>query len=185
MYGLNFPSNDPQAIELYCFKHNPRGGLGRFQHLKNAIDRIWNDKHPGTLIWNDWSEEMMRCFCANQWSTITGPAASWKTTCAAMFGLVSWYASPKDTVVICTSTTLDGLRRRIWKEISRFYRLRPLFGNPIQSRNCIQFRKGHDDAGIFGMATDKGEIEKAIGKIIGFHATNMLVEVDEMPYTPE
>jgi hypothetical protein len=55
----------------------------------------------------------------------------------------------------------------------------------VQSRNCIQFRKGHDDAGIFGLATDKGEIDKAIGKIIGFHAPNMVVTVDEMPYTPE
>jgi hypothetical protein len=42
-----------------------------------------------------------------------------------------------------------------------------------------------DDAGVFGLATDKGEIDKAIGKIIGFHAPNMLVIVDEMPYTPE
>jgi hypothetical protein len=42
-----------------------------------------------------------------------------------------------------------------------------------------------DDAGIFGLATDKGEIDKAIGKIIGFHARNMIVIVDEMPYTPE
>ena len=63
--------------------------------------------------------------------------------------------------------------------------LRPLFGHMVQSRNCIQYRKGHDDAGIFGLATDKGEIDKAIGKIIGFHAPNMVVIVDEMPYTPE
>jgi hypothetical protein len=55
----------------------------------------------------------------------------------------------------------------------------------VQSRNCIQYRKGHDDAGVFGLATDKGEIDKAIGKIIGFHAPNMVVIVDEMPYTPE
>ena len=127
----------------------------------------------------------MRAFCDERWVTLTAGAASWKTTCAAMYVTASWYASPKDTVVVCTSTTLDGLRRRIWKEISKFYRLRPAFGNPVLSRNCIQFEKGMDDAGIFGLATDKGEIDKAIGKIIGFHAPSMIVMVDEMPYTPE
>lgn len=183
-YGFRWENQiDQGTCELFHFREN--GPLGRYGHCHEAIDRIWNDVHKGALIWNDWSELMLRTFCENQWVTLTGPGASWKTTCAAMYALLSWYSSPKDTVVVCTSTTLDGLRRRIWKEISRFYRLRPAFGNPVLSRNCIQFEKGMDDAGIFGLATDKGEIEKAIGKIIGFHAPNMIVVVDEMPYTPE
>ena len=185
MYGLNFPTNDQRAIELYCFANDPLTGLGRYQHLRNAIDLIWNKHVASTYIWNDWSEWMQRTFAEHPWCTVTGPAASWKTTSAGIFALTKYYASPKDTVIIVTSTTLDGLRRRVWKEISHFHRLRPLFGHMVQSRNCIQYRKGHDDAGIFGLATDKGEIDKAIGKIIGFHAPNMVVIVDEMPYTPE
>jgi hypothetical protein len=185
MYGLNFPTQDQKAIELWCFGNDPPLGLGKYQHLRNSIDLIWNKHVPNTYIWNDWSEWMQRTFAEHPWCTVTGPAASWKTTSAGIFALSRFYASPKDTVVIVTSTTLDGLRRRVWKEISHFHRLRPLFGHMVQSRNCIQFRKGHDDAGIFGLATDKGEIDKAIGKIIGFHAPNMVVIVDEMPYTPE
>jgi hypothetical protein len=185
MYGLNFPTKDQQAIELWCFANDPPLGVGRYQHLRNAIDLIWNRHVPNTYIWNDWTEWMQRTFAEHPWATVTGPAASWKTTSAGIFALTKYYASPKDTVVIVTSTTLDGLRRRVWKEISHFHRLRPLFGHMVQSRNCIQFRKGHDDAGIFGLATDKGEIDKAIGKIIGFHSPNMVVIVDEMPYTPE
>lgn len=183
-YGWLYPEGtDEGTLELEAFRNNRE--LGRFGHLKNAIDRIWNDKYPGTFIWNDWSELLLRAFCENKWVTVTGPGASWKTTCAAMYAVASWYADPANTVVICTSSTLDGLRRRVWKEVSKFYRTRAAFGNPIQSRNCIQFEKGLDDAGIFGLATDKGEIEKAIGKIIGFHAPSMIVVVDEMPYTPE
>lgn len=185
MYGKKFPTQDQKAIELWCFANDPPLGLGRYGHLHNAIDHIWNAYQPETFIWNDWSEKMMRCFAENRWLTITGPAASWKTTSASLYALCAFYSDPKNTVVICTSTTLDGLRRRIWKEVSKFYRLRPLFGHMIQSKNCIQYRKGHDDAGIFGLATDKGEIEKAIGKIIGFHAPKVIVIVDEMPYTPE
>jgi len=183
-YGWDWKEGtDPGTIELFAFSNG--GELGRYQHLRNAIDRIWNDKFPNTFIWNDWSELLMAEFCEEKWVTVTGPAASWKTTCAAMYGVASWYASPSNTAVICTSSTLDGLRRRVWKEVSRFYRVRPAFGNPIQSRNCIQFEKGSDAAGLFGIAVDKGDVEKAIGKIIGFHSTNMIVVVDEMPYTPE
>src|SRR5678816_802815 len=116
MYGKNFPTLDQKAIELWCFANDPPLGLGRYGHLKNAIDLIWNAHQPDTFIWNDWSEKMMRTFCENRWVTITGPAASWKTTSASLYALNEFYCDPKNTVVICTSTTLDGLRRRIWKE---------------------------------------------------------------------
>lgn len=186
LYGREFPpGTDRASIELLAFSGRVPEPLTRFEHLQNAIELIWNEKFPGTYIWNDFSERLLREFCDEKWVTVTGAGATWKTTSAAIYALASWYSAPRDTVVICTSTTLDGLRRRIWKEISRFYRLRPAFGNMVQSRNCIQFIKGQDDAGIFGLATDKGEVEKAIGKIIGFHAPRMIVIVDEMPYTPE
>lgn len=186
LYGKDFPDEtDRGSIELFCFANKTPENLGRYAHCKNAIDWIWNRHDPNAFIWNDWSEWLIQSFCENDWVTVTGPGASWKTTCTAMFIMVCWYSNPKNTVAICTSSTLDGLRRRIWKEISKFYRMQPPFGNVIQSRNCIQFEKGMDDAGIFGIATDKGEIDKAIGKIIGFHAPNMIVAVDEMPYTPE
>jgi len=185
-YGWKWdPDADPGSIELFCAARGSDYDEGKFGHVRNAIDRIWNDHVEKTFIWNDWSETLIRSFCEKRWVTVTGPAASWKTTSAAVYLLVSWFSSPSDTAIICTSTTLDGLRRRIWKEVSKFYRLRPAFGNPVQSRNCIQWVKGMDDAGIFGLATDKGEIDKAIGKIIGFHAPNVIVCVDEMPYTPE
>src|SRR4029450_5266593 len=185
VYGKWFPVVDRQAIELWSYLHDPVGGLGRYEHMRRAIDAIWNAFAPESFIWNDWSELLIRTFCENEWVTVTGPAASWKTTSAAVFSLAAFYADPRNTVVICTSTTLDGLGRGIWKEISKFHRLRPLFGNMVQSRNCLQYEKGSDEAGIFGLATDKGEIDKAIGKIIGFHSPNLYVVVDEMPYTPE
>lgn len=185
-YGLEVPEGVEQpTIELRAFAEGAPNGIGRYGHMRNAIDLIWNSYVGNTFIWNDWTEWMMREFCERKWVTVSGPAASWKTTTASMYVLGAWYASPSDTVVVCTSTTLDGLRRRIWKEVSRFYRLRPAMGNAVQSRNCIQWVKGSDEAGIFGLATDKGEIEKAVGKIIGFHAPRVIVVVDEMPYTPE
>lgn len=111
---------------------------------------------------------------------------SWKSYCSAMYGLMSFFASPTNTVVVMTSTSLPGLRRRIWKEVMRFHRICPAFGLPVASDFCIRFTKGSDDAGIFGVATGTdNDIEKAVEKIIGFHATNVIAIVDEGQATNE
>jgi hypothetical protein len=176
--------------------------LGRYQHLRNAVDLLWNEprrrnaiarnldydvrKHDA-FIWNDWSELMMEAFCEWHWATtITGPNASWKTTSAAVYGNSAWFASPTDTIIVITSTSLPGLRKRIWKEILRFYRwAQPGFGHVNASEFAIRFQKGSDEAGIFGVATgqDEGDIQKAVDKIIGFHAKNVIAIVDEMQAT--
>jgi len=199
-YGLQFIEGANEAsIELECFYRNQSealGGLGAYQHLHNAIDWLWNvprrfqaqqrgisydpEVHD-IYIWNEWTEEMQRAFAEEGWVTVTGSGASWKTTSAGVYGVSRWFCSPTDTVVVVVSTTLDGLRRRIWKEVTKFYRANPGgIGNLVQSRNCIQFIKGSDDAGVFGIAVEKGDVAKAIGKIIGFHARHMVVIVDEM-----
>lgn len=113
---------------------------------------------------------------------------SWKTTCAAVYADSGWFASPADTIVVLTSTSLPGLRKRIWKEILKYYRrANPGFGHVNASDFAIRFQKGSDEAGVFGVATgqDEGEIQKAVDKIIGFHAKNVIVIVDEMQATNE
>lgn len=213
-YGLTVPSGTNQAdIELIlAFNHRlfvTPGWLGRFQHLKNAIDLIWNeprrgaaaerkldydpDKHDA-FIWNEWSELMLRAFVEPQAIhpdvtehelIVAGAGATWKTTCMAMGYLCMWLASPADTRIILTSTTGDGLRARVWKELVGFWRSgngTSTIGNLVQSRTMIQFIKGDDGAGIFGIAVESdGNVDKAINKIIGRHNTNMGVGIDEMP----
>lgn len=178
-----------------------QGGLGRFGHMRNAIDLIYNEprrqmaarrqmaydpRKDDLLIWNDWSELMIQSFCENQWTTVTSGNSSWKTYCAAIYANMFYNASPHNTIVVMTSTSLPGLRKRIWKEAARFHRLCPVFGMMVASDYCIRFSKGSDDAGIFGVATGQdNDIEKAVEKIIGFHATNVLAVVDEMQATNE
>lgn len=200
-YGLNFPDGaTPADIELICFNRSQspeQGGLGRFEHLRNAIDLIWNEprrraaaeaKKPydrdkdDAFIWNEWTELMMRGFCENSEVIIAGPGASWKTTCMALYFLCFWLSSPHNTRVILTSTTGDGLRARVWKEVTHFYRAVSSVGNLVQSRTMIQFIKGDDGAGIYGIAVESdGNVDKAVNKIIGRHNTNMGVGIDEMP----
>src|SRR5438105_4354163 len=115
-----------------------KGWLGRYQHLRNAIDLLWNEplrrnaiargldydvrKHDA-FIWNEWTEEMLEGYCEGHWGTVvTGPNASGKTTATAVYYLCKWYASPADTSIVLTSTSLPGLRKRIWKELLKYHR---------------------------------------------------------------
>lgn len=200
-YGLRFPSNwSVGDRELHCFARNwteDQGGLGRYGHLRNAIDFIWNlpralecerrkivydPEIHAAFIWNEWTEQMMNAFCEEREVVVTGPGSSWKSTTAAMFFLCYWLSDPMRTRVIITSTTLDGLRSRVWKEITHFYRTISSVGNLVQSRTMIQTVKGDDGAGLFGIGVESdGNVEKAAGKIIGRHSPNMGVMIDEMP----
>jgi hypothetical protein len=200
---------DPSASIELQMAFNPllaqaSGFLGRFQHLKNAIDLIWNEprrkyfaerrmafderKHD-VFIWNEWSLEMMEAFCEHHWSTtIWSGNASWKTTCCAMYAICAFFASPADTVVVLTTTTLPGLRKRIWKEVLKFHRLsRAGIGQVHASDYAIRFQKGSDESGLFGIATGQndGDIQKAVDKIIGFHSKHVIAVVDEMQATNE
>lgn len=195
-YGLSFPDDSPPAsIELKRFDRAPLEM--RYEHLHNAIDLIWNEPRrryaaerkmaydpdkQDAFIWNEWTELMMRAYSEEREVIVAGSGASYKTGCMAMFFLCYWLCSPHNTRVILTSTTGDGLRARVWKELVHFHRAVEGIGNLVQSRTMIQFQKGDDGAGIFGIAVESdGNVDKAVNKIVGRHNTNMGVGVDEMP----
>ena len=208
-YGVDFPATaTPASIELaLAFRpelYVAEGWLGRYAHLRNAIELIWNEpnrqkrkaqgqpydprKH-NLYLWHDWSEEEQRAFCESHWSTaITGPNASGKTTGAALYALSAFYASPHNTSVVMTTTTLPGLRKRVWKEVMKYHGSgRTGIGLPHATDYALRYKKGSDEAGVFGIATGQteGEVDKAVNKIIGYHNTHVIVIVDEAQATNE
>jgi hypothetical protein len=174
--SMSFDIHPPNTPSL----HTAEGFLGAFEHLKRGIDLIWN-REAQLLIWNEWSELMLKEMLENREWSITGPSASWKSTCAAIYAVAFWLADPLRTKVIISSTTLGGLRERIWKDIVNFYRASQCgFGNVIQHPTPkIQTQRGDDATGIHGVAVEQGDVNKAIDKIKGRHAPRMLMEVDE------
>lgn len=190
-YGVTFADGATEAaIELWMSfdinqggvsLHQAEGFLGAFNHLQRAIDIIWNSNGRNMLIWNEWTELMMRSFIENREIPVSGPSASWKSTCAACYGVAFWMADPLRTKVIVSSTSLGGLRERIWKDILGFYRASKCgFGNVINHPNPkIQTIKADDSTGLHGIAVEQGDVNKAIDKIKGRHAPRVLVEIDE------
>jgi hypothetical protein len=212
-YGVQFP--DPEAgvnpwtaAEL-MMAFNPSlrvasGFQGKYFHLRRAIDLIWNDprrqyaaqhkipydeRKNDAFIWNDFTERMMEGLCEEHYSTcIWSGNAMWKTTTVALYVLCAFYASPTDTSVVLTTTTLAGLKKRIWKEVLKFHRWSNCgIGHVSASDFAIRLNKGSDDSGIFGFATgqDEGEVQKAVDKIIGFHNRFVIAGVDEGQATNE
>src|SRR5207237_1394111 len=137
--------------------HTSSGFLGAFTHLQRAIDLIWNRYEKPLLIWNDWSELMIRELLENGETVIAGPSASWKSTCLAIYAVCFWMADPLNSKAIISSTTLGGLRERIWKDVLHFYRTSQCgFGNVIQHPTPkIQTIKGDDSTGIHGVAVEQ------------------------------
>lgn len=199
-YGLELtsPTKLPEHIvELYFFKNAPALQDGTLVPPKGAYcgeGRFWHAQKLCLLLlgksfdMHDWSMDQLRLFVEYKVSTVAGPAAGGKTTTAAIFALWFWLCDPLDTAVIITSTTLPGLKKRIWGEIQKAWRKLSWLSdtaNLVESKTCIQAQKGDDSHGIFGIAVAGGQTEKALGRIIGFHPKRLMVIVDEMTDTPE
>jgi len=183
-------------MELHAFKNGrppEQGGLGKYQHLVNSVDLLWNNPaRPATrqFIWSPWAEDMLYEACENQYLAVAGCASSGKSDTFALWGIVNYLASPTDTLVMMTSTTLREAKRRIWKSTMDLWNAVPgLPGKVVSSMGMI---KGLDKTGKFTESTGIGLLpaerkkeRDAIGKLVGIKQTNVFVIADELPEIPE
>jgi hypothetical protein len=82
-----------------------------------AIDRIlWpeDDQHR-------WFKLAFKALCENTITTLMGCADSGKTYPTAKWGLIEYWSSPKDTLVIVSSTDARGLELRVWGAMKDLY----------------------------------------------------------------
>lgn len=193
-YGVEFVSN-PQLVtllnndlhrELLFFRQGVKmkgyNGPGSYFHEKNVIT-ILSKQRGIELKWNDWLETCLEEYATVDEVLVTGPASASKTYGAAWHAVNFWLCDPENTAVIVCSTTLPGLKRRIWGEIRKIFgAIRPVIGqgNLVDSKTAIQTTKGDMQHGIFGIAVAEGNEQKALGRIIGFHPKRILVVVDEL-----
>lgn len=160
----------------------PYEGEGRFEHFKN-LAQMW---FPKSFEWHEWSEKAGRAFCEKKHIAITGCGGSGKSTTAALYALFFLLAAPNDSAVLIASTSIDAAKKRIWKNVRQYYsemirkcrRLGDtcLIGNP---RPCIRSSKTDTAHGIYVVAVAKGEIEKGVEALKGFHPKRLLMIGDE------
>lgn len=141
---------------------------------------------PKMVEWNEWAEKIGRAFCEKKHNAVCGCAGSGKSTIAGLYAFFFLLAAPNDTAVLIASTTIDAAKKRIWKEIRKFFtealRLTgklgelTLIGNP---KPCVRSSKTDTAHGIYVVAVAKGEVEKGVEALKGFHPKRLLMIGDE------
>lgn len=173
-----------EAIDI----NNPQPymGEGRYEHARFIDAFLWKEEFE----YHRYSEEHMRAFCEDPAVAITGGGGTSKSTSVAAYALKFHWCAPDVSAVLIASTTIEAAERRVWKEILRlYYAAHRKLGNiystvPIRKpKPMIQMRDkdGNVDIahGLFIIAVAKGEVEKGINSIKGFHEPRMLYIGDE------
>ncbi len=107
---------------------------------------------------------------------------------AGLYALLFLMCDPLNSGVLISSTTMRGLRQRIWSDVKRLYQWMPpelrswnLIDQPFPA---LQPVRGDLKHGIIGIAVESGNEESAMDRIIGFHPPRILVVVDELTGVP-
>lgn len=193
-YNLTFPFGTAEAtMELAAYRASRDGfdtGFPTFRHMLRAI-RLLFPSHKISL----WTKRRVRAFCdplpKYRWQTWIGPAASGKSTDAAVIALIHWWAAPDCTTVTTASTTQPMLEKRIFGEVVKYHSSVPNApGFYHSSDTSITLGKKESDLvsnrnGIFGVAVLKGTLAEAMGNIVGVHNRYNVLIVDEMQATRE
>lgn len=209
--GIPFPEDWP---DLFCqlklflkapeFQNDPDNiqvdgepcvytGEGRFEHSRNISKILW----PRAFEWHSWSEQVDRKACESEYLCITGCGASSKSTTIGAYALKFWMAAPMDSAVLMASKTIDNSKKRIWREVARFYTLfSSLVGgykNAVLGQSPRPYicpitepdRKKDEAHGLYVIAMHGKELEKETAFLKGFHCRRVLVIADELDVLEE
>jgi hypothetical protein len=163
-------------------------GQGRLEHAKVISKILW----PKTFEWHEWSEQIVGRACDSPWLAISGPGASSKSTSIGIYALIWWMAAPLDSAVIMASKTIESSKKRIWREVARYYlafsqklggyKDAAIGSSPRPSICPITGtdRKKDEAHGLFVTALHGKELEKEVQYLKGFHPKRILVVADEL-----
>lgn len=164
-------------------------GLGLFQHFKNYWSLLWPDD---SQTW--WTDLILKEILANKFTGLVGPASSWKTGTSARIALMDWSLFPECTMVIMSSTDMEGLRSRVYGETLKMWgRAKGIYdwfpGHPIDHKCVIANDDIDEDAirdlrnGIIGVPnkTADGKVQ-GLGKFAGRKNTRVWAVCDETQF---
>ncbi len=131
LYNFWWPAEkgiDRIYIELEAFREGrtvEMGGLGRFGHLQECVELLWNHGGKQRVEWNPWMEKMLRECCEtyeeDEYLAVAGCSSSSKSFGGAVWVWVNWLADPENTLGLVSSTSIQAAKKRIWRSIVQLY----------------------------------------------------------------
>lgn len=198
-YGLAWPRKDNNSLidlELFCFKTGrtaEEGGLGRFGHLQECIELLWNHGGKQRVEWNPWMETMLVECCgtyeADEFLAVAGCSSSSKSHTGAIWVWVNWLADPEHTLGLVTSTSIQAAKKRIFKSMVQLYRdLPPAQKKRVKHRpslNMFQYlpadgSAASDASTISLIAAEPKQEAAAASKMIGLKNEIVILIGDEL-----
>lgn len=184
--GYLIPITNTLTALLWGFANHPATKAREFYFWRIA-DLLWNrdDLPEHMFLKHPWAEQIIRECIDNKYLAIGGAASSGKSHTLAGYGIITWLAKPRDTLVLMTSTTLREARKRIWGSVISL--LSVIEGAPINIRDSIgsanyidENGQTFDRAGLSLIAAEKSRTREAIGKFIGLKQKHVLLIGDEL-----
>ena len=197
-YGLTWNDNaDPLYIELHMIRQSDEflksHRTTRAQHYKEGCKIIWP--------WIDWHRWMELCNKEirrpdAKVTVLMGAGSTGKTNVSGWEYLLEYYASPDDTLVLISSTTIPGLELRVWGEIKKLHQLAVekfpwLPGHLIDSKHCITTDELDEDEtedrirtrdlrkGVIGIPTVMGGRNVGLGRWQGIKQKHLRLVADD------
>lgn len=116
---------DDAQIERYMiqrggewYSNGNRFGNGLLFHLKEYWKLLWPQDEQ---TW--WTDLIIKTILENQFTSLVGPASSWKSGTVARLALMDWSCFPDCTTIIISSTNMEGLKARIFAEIIMLWKI--------------------------------------------------------------
>lgn len=184
--GYLIPVTSTLTALLWGFANHPSPKAKEFYFWRVA-DLLWNkdDLPEHMFVRHPWADKIIHECINNKYLAIGGAASSGKSHTLAGYGIISWLAAPRDTLVLMTSTTLREARKRVWGSVISL--LSVIDGAPINIRDSIgsanyvdENGQTFDKAGLSLIAAEKSRTRDAIGKFIGLKQKHVILIGDEL-----
>lgn len=196
-YGAFWPdTSDDLSIELACIAQGGKWvgsqgqecGLGLFEHYMEARRLAWPNRYR-----HRWTDLIYKEILANIVTVLMGCASSQKTSHAAEYALLTYWAFPFDTLVLLSTVTTEKLDMAVFGEVKMLFnhareRYPGLYGIPIESKRAIST----DDLktgdvrdlrrGIVGRALYQGKNYIGLGNWAGIKQRRIIFICDEIQF---
>lgn len=161
--------------------------LTPYEHFLRCAKMLFNKKSV-PFNWHPWALAMAEACCEYKYVGFAGCGSSGKSHFMAVWAIINWLVDPLNTLVLITSTSIPGARKRVWKSIEEYWPVLSAIGvgriinSPTPSIFPIDPRTGKavQSVGIHLIPSEASKGADASGKMRGMKGKRVLLVADEL-----